>query len=154
SATQTPPALPGMMSLAVLATVCAKQAVVQAREGWQEPLNVYTVTSLRPGERKSAVVADAVGPLEVWEQEQAETQAPAIGEAAARYKMLEHRVQRAQSEAAREKDDAERMDLETEAIRLARELSEMRAPVLPRLLADDCTPEKLASLLQAHDGRM
>src|SRR5207253_6873621 len=40
------------------------------------------------------------------------------------------------------------------AVRLARELEAIRVLAPPRLLADDCSPEKLAGLMRDNAGRI
>ena len=67
-ATQTPEDLAAMVSLAVMAAACVKKFEVEVKPGWREPVNVFTVTALPPGNRKSAVFRDAVEPLEEFEQ--------------------------------------------------------------------------------------
>ena len=57
-----------MVSLAVMAAACVKKFEVEVKPGWREPVNVFTVTALPPGNRKSAVFRDAVEPLEEFEQ--------------------------------------------------------------------------------------
>ncbi len=153
-ATQTPTALAAMMALAVVAAACARRVVVRVRPGWSEPLNLFTVTTLGPGNRKSAVVREAIAPLEVWEREAAQRLSSVVAEAETRRRVLEGRVQKLQHEAARTTDASEREPLEAEAINLAQELASTRVPVLPRLIVDDCTPERLASLLHEQDGRL
>ena len=46
----------------------AKKFEVEVRTGWRETLNIFTVTALPPGNRKSAVFKDAVESLEEFEQ--------------------------------------------------------------------------------------
>jgi Protein of unknown function (DUF3987) len=152
-ATQTPPDLAGMLTLSVMAATCAKKVRIQIKEGYTEPVNIYTATALAPGNRKTQVFADVVAPLEAWESAQAEVLRDEIAEAQARYRIMEQAVQKAQSDAAKA-SPTEREALTTEAIQLARELAAMHVPMPPRLIADDVSPERLATLLRDHDGRM
>ncbi|MGH3810414.1 MAG: DUF3987 domain-containing protein, partial [Pseudonocardiaceae bacterium] len=62
-ATQTPLDLPGCCVLGVLAACAGGHAIVEARRGWREPVNLYLLPVLRPGSRKSAVVSAATRPL-------------------------------------------------------------------------------------------
>ena len=68
-ATETPPELAGMSVLAVAATACQGRLLVELDPGYTEPLNLWSVTALPPGSRKSAVQKIAIRPLEVWEIE-------------------------------------------------------------------------------------
>ena len=53
--TQTPIDLAAMLGLGVVATICMKKVVVEAREGWIEPVNLFIAVFLESGARKSPV---------------------------------------------------------------------------------------------------
>lgn len=152
-ATQTPPDLAAMLSLAVLAADCAKRIAVRAYPGWTEPCNLYVAVALPPGNRKSAVFAAMTGPVSAFEQEEARRIGPLAAQGESQRKIAEQALGHAQQIAAKAAPE-ERIALAAEADRLAAELEVMVAPTPPRLLVDDCSPEKLASLLSLHDGRM
>ena len=67
--TQTTLAMAGTTALTALAACVGGRAVIQVRRGWREPLNLYTATVARPGERKSAVQHRMTGPLREAETE-------------------------------------------------------------------------------------
>jgi hypothetical protein len=152
--TQTPVDLTAMLALAVCAGALAGKVRVQARPGWIEPLNLYTVSAMNPANRKSAVFAVTCEPLEEIERALVETKRDEIAQAASEYRMLEERRHRLEKETARTDDPVERKSKEDEAIRLAQELAALKVPAQPRLIAADATPEVLASLLAEQDGRM
>jgi hypothetical protein len=152
-AMQVPAELPSMLALSILSTACAKRVVVQVREGWREPVNVYTITVLPSGERKTPTFAVMVGPLEEWERASAERAQGRIAEEQARRDVLEKTLARAKDAAARAAG-AERREALAETLRLARELDAQRVPQAPRLLVGNVTSEKLAQMLGAHGGRM
>ena len=152
-ATQTPEDLAAMVSLAVMAAACAKKFEVEVKPGWREPVNVFTVISLPPGNRKSAVFRDAVEPLEEFEQAEARRIASEIDEARTRQKILEKALRQAEESAASAQSE-QREQLTAQATELARQLAAMRVPVPPRLLSNDITPERLATLLHEQGGRM
>jgi replicative DNA helicase len=52
-ATETPEALSVMTVLGVLSTCLAKRFCVSPKEGWQEPVNIYTLIALPPANHKS-----------------------------------------------------------------------------------------------------
>jgi replicative DNA helicase len=152
-ATQTPSDLPAMLALSSIAVCCAKKAEVLVKPGYSEPVNLFTVTELPPGNRKTQVFRDTIAPLEAWEQEQAEGLRDAIAAALTRYKIREQALQKAQADAARAEPEAcEQLIQAAEA--LARELATMRVPIPPRLIADDISPEQLATLIHDQGGRM
>jgi len=152
-ATQTPVDLAAMVGLGVVALTVAGKVEVQVEPDWVEPVNTFATVVQPPGTRKSAVMAHMTAPLERWEAKQHAEVAPLIAEFEARRKIAEQVLQRALKEAADATLD-ERPAAEKRAEALARELAEMRPPVAPRLLADDVSPEKLASLLRDQGGRM
>jgi hypothetical protein len=152
-ATQTPPDLAAMLALPVCGAGLARKFRVLVRPGWAEPTNLFTATALPPGERKSAVFAEALAPVQAAEVREQERAQPAIAEAGSERRDLELRLKRAEAQAARA-EGAERDDLREEARRLSRELAAHRVPEPPQLWCEDITPEKLAGLLAAQGGRM
>jgi len=149
-ATQTPPALGGLLSLAAIATAAAKQYEVRARAGWSEPLSLYSTVVLASGNRKSAVLREVVRPLEEREHALLEGYRGDLAEAQARRGLLEQQLKAARAQARNGGEDEG-----AEVLRLSRRLAELgEDPPPPRLLADDVTPEALASLLARSGGRM
>ncbi len=92
-------------------------------------------------------------PIEAWEAAEVARLQDEIATAQARYRILEEVLQKAQSAAARAQPE-ERPALIEEATKVARELAGMHVPVPPRLIADDISPERLATLLHDQGGRM
>jgi hypothetical protein len=159
-ATQTPPDLAVALVLASTAAAIAGRYRVEIRPGWQEPVNLYTVTALLPGERKSAVFRDAIAPTLAHEKAEADRMAPKIAAAESEHRMMELELKSAESKAAKAKDAKPKPNtdeiarLRGEAKRLATELATYVVPDPPQLLCDDITSEKLAQLIVRQGGRM
>jgi replicative DNA helicase len=153
-ATQTPRDLAGMIVLASLATCAGGRVRVEIKPGWEEPLNLYVLVALPPGERKSAVFEAATAPLSEFEEERARAVAPLVTEGAIRRKALERACESAQAEAAKAKTDTAREAAIERATELAKDAEAVIVPAAYRLLADDATPEILASLLAQQGGRI
>ncbi len=153
-ATQTPPDLAGMLTLAACAAAVAKRCVVEVKPGYREPLNLFVATILPPGERKSAVIKEVTRPLIEWEAETAEKKKPEIARAAQKWAMSKKRLDAITDRAAKAKSKMEREQLEQEAEEAAGQHAKLKSPQEPRILADDATPEALGSLLSVHDGRI
>ncbi len=153
-ATQTPADLAGMIVLASLATCAGGRVRVEVRQGWEEPLNLYVLVALPPGERKSAVFEAATAPLSDFEEERSRALAPIVTQAAIRRRALERAIEAAQSEAAKAKTASAREMAIERATQLATEADDVIVPAAYRLLADDATPEALASLLAEQGGRL
>lgn len=151
---QTAADLPAMMLLAVLAMLLQGKVRVRIRDGWEEPVNLYTLTALPPAERKTAVVNYVIRPVSAWEQEQAERVRPAIENATRLRRREEEAIRRLSSRVATASDDAQRQDLERQLAEAEARLAAVVIPQVPRLLADDVTPERLSGLITENGGRM
>ena len=145
-ATQTPIDLPAMLILAALAVACARKLVVRVKEGYREPLNIYTVTAQPPAARKTAVFREVTRPIEEYERELAKEVLPQIAAARTQLKIAERQLEERQRNAARA-DGPEAQEACQQAEALARQIAEMKVPSVPRLIASDATPESLTSLL-------
>jgi hypothetical protein len=153
TATQTPVDLAGMLSLSILSAACAKKVIVRVGEGYDEPVNIFTVTALPSGSRKTAVFSAVAKPLEDYEQVEAKRTAREIAEQHTAYRIKESTLKRIQEQAVAA-SGTQRQKLTEEASALAGELSGIVLPVATRLIADDCTPEKLPGLLRDQGGRI
>ena len=149
-ATQTPADLAGLLALAVCSATIARRVVVEPRPGWREPVNLFVAALLEPGNRKSAVFADAMRPLRELEAELIEAARPTVAREQSDRRQSEARLRKLEKLAA-EKGDAESRH---EAGNLAAELAEQPEPVLPRLIVDDATSEKLGIMLAEQGGRI
>jgi hypothetical protein len=149
-ATQTPPDLAAMLVLAVCAAAVAKKVEVQVRDQWLEPVNLFTVTVLEPGNRKSAVFSHATAPMREYEEVLVEQERPELARRQAQRRQRERQMKALEEKAAK-KGDAEAAH---EAEEIAVELATTPEPALPRLIVDDATSEKLGAILAEQGGRI
>ena len=152
-ATQTPEDLSAMMTLTACAAALSRKVVVRAWDGWEEPVNIYSVVSYQSGGRKSTVVRRAAQPLADAEEALQERMADAVSRAAQTRKIREKSLADLESRAAKASGQ-ERNKLCLEAEQLARELDAEKVLVSPTLLVDDITPEDLVRQLELHDERL
>jgi hypothetical protein len=152
-ATQTDVAMPGTCVIGVLSAAVGGRVEIEARPGWREGLNTYTVTVAGPGERKSAVQATLTAPLRDEEADMAAKGAGARLEAETLARVAEMAAERARKQAAAA-EGAERDRLRAEAVSMADMAAAISIPAVPRLLADDITGEAVASLLAEQHGRL
>jgi hypothetical protein len=152
--TQTPPDLAGLLGLTAVATAMAKKVRVAVRQGYSEPVNLFAVIAMPPGSRKSPVFEAAMHPIQSYEESLMREMAEDIARAEVRYNISKAELQHLQTKAAKETDSIERMRLDEEAATLAVKLLGLLPAEKPRLVTDDTTPERLASLLAANKGRM
>jgi hypothetical protein len=153
-ATQTPPDLAGNLALALAGAALAGRVRVRIRDDWVEPANIFTVTSLPPGERKSAVFSDATAPLVQYEREERERMAPIIAGKASEHRVMEAKLKALELKAAKAENPAEALKFKEQAKQQAKELAEHVVPDPPELFCDDVTPEKLQQLIVRQGGRM
>ncbi len=150
--TQTPPDLAACLALVALSTAAGGRARVQIRPGWDEPVNLYSVTVLPPASRKSAVFKAMTKPIRLVEKELIEEAKGAIASARIGRRTAEEFAARAEK-AVLSADAIDRDSALEAAVNAALEVDET-LPVVPRLIADDATPEVVATLLADHGGRI
>lgn len=151
-ATQTPPDLAALISLGVCAGAAARKVQVLAGPGWFEPINLYTVCLLEPGNRKSAVFSSAIKPLRELEKKLIAEAAAMIARDRTSRKIRQMKHDQLVKKAASGCDGAG--DVEAEAVRIAEELDLEDAPVSPKLIVDDATPEAIGMILAQQGGSL
>ena len=157
--TQTPRDLPATVILGVLAAACSRRAVIEITPDWHEPLNLYIVPAMASGTRKSPVYGPLVAPLLTAEQMLAETARKEITEARTTRAVADKAARTAEKAAA---EAAANPDMSAEdkkkaadnAVAKAALAEAIEVPVVPRLIADDTTPEKMAMMLAEQGGRL
>jgi hypothetical protein len=154
-ATQTPPALAALLCLAVLAAAAATRVVVLIRNSWREPVNLYVAVALGPANRKSAVFVECARPLEDFERDETARLAPEIAAKQTELKIKRKRLEALERSAAKAAEEGgDSAGASEQAATLARELAATTIPEPPRLVVDDCSPERLATLLTTQGGRI
>jgi hypothetical protein len=151
---QTPVDLPATLALGALATASGGRAVVEVRADWTEPTNLFTAPVMPPGERKSPVLRAIMRPIVAAERTMVDTVVPEIAAAKSRQTVWRDVCRQAEQKAAKAPTTAEREEHQDDAIRAAHEAESVTVPSTPRLLADDATPQALATLLAEQGGRM
>ena len=145
---QVPVELPALLAIGAFAAAGAKRFEVCVGETHREPLNIYGLALLDPGERKSGTFADVLRPLEEAEAALIEAAGPRIKRAMEVRALDEARLAELRKRAAKSNDPA----LRKEAVELSQNMAEI--PPAPRLLCGDVTSEGLAVMLAQHGGRM
>lgn len=151
AATETPMELPMLAILAAAAACVAGRVVIQPEPGYTEPLNLWTLTALEPGNRKTAVLSQAFAPLRAWEADQATSMKPVIEQAILERDITEERIKSLRHRA--QKADREDLPALISAIQAEQALMP-EVPKARRLLVGDVTSEKVAILLADNDERL
>ncbi len=146
---QTPTDLAAMSVLGVLSAAAMGVAVVDCGS-WTEELPLYLMVAMPSGDRKSTVLRAAAAPLREIERQRRDEAAPEIRELRARRDVLDVRARKLTKIAGENADPEKRANAAIELAEVAQERDEIGEPVLPRLLADDATPEALGGLLAHH----
>jgi replicative DNA helicase len=152
--TQTPCDLGATVALSVLSAAVGGRAVVEVRGAWREPLNLFAVAAMPSGSRKSAVFAALTEPLLETEQALVEKVRPQIIEAETQHKVAQRDADKAAVHASGLDSGEARESALADAIAAAQLAEAITTPVMPRIVADDITPEAAASLLAEQGGRL
>lgn len=150
---------PGMTATAALAAtaLCVQgKYIINPKPGWVEPLNLFTTVIARPSERKTPALAVMTRPLHSYEKEENQRRAPLIDEYRMKRDVLNKRIFNMKEAAAKPPTKNGKPVSFDDITELQYELSDLeREAVKPlRLLADDVTPEALASLMAENDGKI
>lgn len=151
-ATETPEPLAASMVLAACSVAAARRFEIEVKPGYIEPLNLWIIAAMAPGNRKSAVQAAACKPLTDWQFTQQAELEPRIKRAASDLRTAEERAKVLRTKTAKEPDEIERAKLGEELAALESSMPEI--PRVPVLWASDATPERMGALLADNGERM
>lgn len=150
---QTPVDLPGMLALAVVAGGIARKIKIRVRLDFDEPTNLYVLESSESGERKSVVFREMLQPIFDFEKNFRKHSRAYVRASETERRIKEHELHAAERAAARA-DAAQRPQRIEEAKKLARELTAMDSPSVPRLVTGDVSPARLEEMLAENGERM
>jgi hypothetical protein len=149
--TETAQSLSVMTILGVLSTVLAKRVTISPKEGWVEPINIYSLIALPPANNKSLVLKKCTDPLINWEREQAALLDYEIRRCQSERKTQEKIIEGMRKKAAASKNLMEQKDLIAQTTE--KEIHLIEIPVLPQLFVNDTTPESLVINVFEQGGR-
>jgi hypothetical protein len=150
--TETPIELGSMLALAVVATASQNKYQVQIKEGYCEPLNLWTMGILPPASRKSSVYKEVTAPLKDWENAQKISTEPLIRSADSHRKTMEARLKGLRAHAAKATNESEYAKLQDEVEAFESKLPEV--PTYPQIWASDVTNEQLGVIMSSNDEAM
>jgi putative DNA primase/helicase len=133
------------LSIAVVAGAIARHVQISPRPGWWEPVNIYSITGLVPGQRKTPVFKEALRPVRTLEKRRINDHVQNVRAAFLALRLFEKQERELLQEAEPGADPDE----------LAARIGDEPAGPgpTPRLLTEDVTPEGLAGLIGDH-GRI
>lgn len=144
---QVPADLPASIAMGVLSMAAGGRAQVVVRGQWREPVNLYLVTAMPPGSGKSPAFRLMSAPVFAAERQMRDEARQGILAAEIAREAAIARAEKQRREAKTEHDIAKA----AEAASLA---EVMPVPAMPRLTADDITPEQAATIMAEQDGRL
>ncbi|MDC8450819.1 MAG: DUF3987 domain-containing protein [Nitrospira sp.] len=151
-ATETPVELAAMMGLGTVAGCCQRIFEVEVEDGYREPLNLWVVTLLESGNRKTAVQQALTEPLRDAERVLCEQSKTTILEAESKRATIEAKVKAIRTRIANSEHNGNFESEQTEINKLLAEMPDV--PVTPRLWAQDITTEKLGVAMAENGERM
>lgn len=162
TALQVDTAMVGPMMLGALSAACGGCVEAVPRPGWHELAVLHLAVTADPSERKSAVHERITRPLHRAEKVLIEAATSNRAELRARRDIADRKAVNAAKVAADVKfdkrtaecDGAPTVDPVRYAVDLAKAAEAIVVPELPRVLADDVTPEALASRMAENRGRI
>ena len=135
--------LPATLALVALSIVYAGRYNVLVKNSWKEPLNLYLVVALPPGAGKSPAFSQMIKPIRDYDMEQAEAAKLRVGHVTQTRRIIEKAMKKAEE---RGDTNEARMQLD--------ELDHNPEVVIPRIIADDATPEALVDIMAKQGGRL
>jgi replicative DNA helicase len=147
---QVPVDLTAMLIIGALSAACTGRARVNVSANWAEPINLYLVTAMRSGSGKSAAEKLCCQWLRDWQKARMDDVMDDWNIAMRVLKVAERKVKEVETGMSKGSQTMDDMKF------ALRELDEAKdnLPDMPRLLADDATPEAVATLLAAHNERL
>jgi replicative DNA helicase len=135
--------LPATMGLVALSIIYAGRYNVHVKNTWKESLNLYLVVALPPGAGKSPAFAQMLGPIRKYDLQRA-TEAQQRQQHVNQTRRI---IEKLMKKAEERGDTAEaRMQLD--------QLEQHPEVVIPRIIADDATPEALIDIMAKQGGRL
>ncbi|WP_248663805.1 YfjI family protein [Fuchsiella alkaliacetigena] len=153
-ATQTPVGLSIMLSLSVLSTALSKKAVIKVKQGWREPLNIWTCSVMPTGNRKSPVFNKMIQPIKQYEKKLRDKFKLEADESKIKKEIVKERFKKLKNQAINENDENKREKLLDEMKKLQQQKNEINAINIPTLYTDDITTEALAIAMKKNYGRL
>jgi len=151
AATETPIELATGDCLATIATAIHGKIIVRVKPGYMEPLNVFIVSFLDPGNRKTSVMIATAKPLTTWEAIKREAMAPMIKQAISERASQEARIKSLRGKYGKAKA-ADLDEIQEEIFEIEKQMEEV--PVLPKCWVQDITLEHLGTQMGRHGGRI
>lgn len=150
---QTPPGLAVMLGLSAVAACVQRKFEVCINDSYSEPLNLWTITALEPGSRKTAALTKLTKPLRDWEQAELAVIEPLLKKIRCQNKVKDKLCSNIIAKAAKPDITDEEKEYWISQLQDHGGMLHDSIPS-PKLLADDVTPAKLQEQLANNGERL
>lgn len=144
-----------MVATAMLATVALSNQgkyMIQGKEGWLEPLNIYAVDIAKPSERKSPTMAKIIKPIYEYENEVNNQRKKAIKNSQDFIELYEGKLKKLKSKSFSSQEEKNQIEEEISEIN---DILVNHKPIKQlRLVVDDITPEALATIMVDNNEKI
>ena len=146
---QVPVDMTATFVLAILSLCVQKKYVIQVKQDWIEPLNLYTLVVARPSERKSVTLKETLKPINAYVKKENELRKPRISEYKLKKNILNGRMKTIQDGLS--KNNSKTKFTMQDAIDCQKEIEELEEVKEMRLVLDDVTPEGLIRVMKENN---
>jgi hypothetical protein len=150
--TETPVEMAALVALGAISTATMRKYEILIESGFTQSLNLYCVSVMEPGNRKSAVFKALMAAIDQFERELRQAAIEIIRTAESQFQTWKRRVDDLRGKAAKAKSHGEFVRMQQEIENL--ESQTPVVPPLPQLTADDATPESICGMLAGNDERL
>ena len=152
---QAPSDMVLLIVLSALSTALANKAEIEIKQGYTEPVHIWTCSILPPANRKSPVVKKISKPIWDYESQIREEIKPERRHLLQEKEILENVIEQKKKVASKQEEASKRDNTIARINELGDDLDilEEKIPALPRILVDDITSEKLAQVMEENQGR-
>ena len=150
---QVPIDLPALLILGVAGAGIARKVIVIPRDGWEEPTNLFIMTVLPPGDRKSQTCRKVLAPVVELERDLIEAMKPEIAKEESEHRIAKKRVDNLENKIVNA-NASERSKLLEDLATAREEMRRIIVPSNPVLRVDDDTPEMMEKELVLQGGRL
>lgn len=151
---QVPIEMPACVAFVSYALAMAGKIQVQAKDDFVENCNLYMMISAETGARKSAVFSEMMHPIEEYQTRESKARKTTIVQYKRKVEMIESRIDRLNTDYARNKKGVTKEEIEREISKLEVEKSELKKVNELTLYTQDITPEVVGILLQDNEERL
>lgn len=152
---QVPIDMVGAVAVGLVALAGSRSVEVECMPGWREPLTLWFLSLLRPGERKSAAVSALLRPIHEWTKGERKRLSEPLARCAEKRRGMEQELTVLRAGAAKPKNTEASDRMRGESFDLAAKLDAMPVRLCaPDLIVQGFTPEALRDALEMNGEKL